>query len=274
MTTYAIGDIQGCQQRLQELLERIASHSSDAELIFVGDLVNRGPHSLATLRQIRALGDRAQALLGNHDLHLLAVACGIRKAHRSDTLDDILAAPDRDELLDWLRRRPLALMHGHHLLVHAGVLPQWTARQTLALAHEVEQVLRGPDWVGFLGRMYGNEPARWDDALTGTDRLRCIVNALTRIRFCSADGTMELGGTKGTEADLPGYLRWFDVPGRRTQDVTVVFGHWSTLGLTMRPNLISLDTGCLWGGKLTAVCLADRTVLQVDCPPYRQPGSV
>jgi bis(5'-nucleosyl)-tetraphosphatase (symmetrical) len=274
MDTYAIGDIQGCLQRLEELLERIDTASPGAELIFLGDLVNRGPQSLATLRQIRALGDRAKVVLGNHDLHLLAVACGIRKAHRSDTIEDILAAPDRDELLDWLRCRPLALMRDEHLLVHAGVLPQWTAQQTLALAHEVETVLRSADWKAFLARMYGNEPARWDDALEGADRLRCIVNALTRIRFCAADGTMELGGTKGIEADLPGYLRWFEVPDRKTEDVTVVFGHWSTLGLMMRPNLISLDTGCLWGGKLSAIRLSDRAVLQVDCPRYRQPGSI
>lgn len=274
MKTYAIGDIQGCQPRLDELLERIDAASPDAGFVFVGDLVNRGPRSLATLRRIRALGDAAQVVLGNHDLHLLAVAHGIHKAHRTDTLDDILNAPDRDELLDWLRKQPLALMKDGCLLVHAGVLPQWTARQTLDLAHEVQTVLSGPDWVAFLRQMYGNTPDRWDDALEGVDRLRCIVNALTRIRFCSADGTMELGGTKGVEADLPGYLRWFDVPGRKTQDVTVVFGHWSTLGLIMRPDLISLDTGCLWGGKLSAVCLQDRTVIQVDCPAYQQPGSI
>jgi len=273
MTTYAIGDIQGCQSRLEELLARIQARTADPELIFAGDLVNRGPSSLATLRRIRALGERAQVVLGNHDLHLLAVACGIRRAHRSDTLDEILAAPDRDELLDWLRRRPLALMRGGYLLVHAGVVPQWTARQTLALAHEVEAVLGGPDWIDFLRGMYGNLPARWDDALEGVDRLRCIVNALTRIRFCKEDGTMEFDGPKGSETDLPGHLRWFEVPGRRTQDVTVVFGHWSTLGLTLQSNLISLDTGCLWGGKLSAVCLEDRTVLQVDCPQYQQPGA-
>jgi bis(5'-nucleosyl)-tetraphosphatase (symmetrical) len=272
--TYAIGDIQGCQPRLDTLLKRIDAVSPEANLVFVGDLVNRGPRSLETLRQIRALGNAAQIVLGNHDLHLLAVACGIRHAHRSDTIDDILNAPDRDELLDWLRRQPLALMKDGYLLVHAGVLPQWTAQQTLELAREVQTVLSGPDWVAFLRQMYGNSPARWDDALQGADRLRCIVNALTRIRFCSEDGTMEFGGTKGVEADLPGYMRWFDVPGRKTQDVTIVFGHWSTLGLIMRPDIISLDTGCLWGGKLSAVCLQDRSVVQVDCPEYQRPGSI
>lgn len=273
MTTYAIGDIQGCQQRLNVLLERIHAATPNPRLIFVGDLVNRGPQSLATLREIRALGDSASVVLGNHDLHLLAVSQGIRPPHRTDTLDDILAAPDRDELLDWLRRQPLAILENNHLFVHAGVLPQWTARQTVALAGEVEAALRGPDWGDFLSTMYGNMPATWDDALTGADRLRCIVNALTRLRFCSANGTMELK-SKGTETELPGFMPWFDVPGRKTEDVTVVAGHWSTLGLIMRPNLLTLDTGCLWGGKLTAVRLDDRAILQVDCPQYQRPGTV
>lgn len=274
MTTFAIGDLQGCCPKLTELLERIQTVCPDPKLIFVGDLVNRGPKSLATLREVRALGKSANAVLGNHDLHLLAVANGIRKAHRSDTLDDILAAPDRDELLDWVRNLPLALYEDGHLLVHAGVLPQWTTEKTLALAHEVETALRGPGWVDFLKEMYGNQPSKWDDSLTGSDRLRCIINALTRIRFCTEDGTMDLTASKGVETELPGYMPWFDVPGRKTEDVTVVFGHWSTLGLTMRPNLISLDTGCLWGGKLTAVSLGDRRVIQVDCPEYQRPGSI
>ena len=274
MRTYVIGDLQGCQPKLSELLDRIREVCPHPRFIFVGDLVNRGPRSLATLREVRALGDTANMVLGNHDLHLLAVANGIRKQHPSDTLGDILEAPDRDALLDWLRRQPMALFENDHLLVHAGVLPQWSAEQTMSLAQEVENVLRGPDWVGFLRQMYGNEPARWDDNLEGTDRLRCVVNALTRIRFCTPDGSMDLAASKGVETALPGYLPWFDVPGRKTEEVTVVFGHWSTLGLTLRPNLISLDTGCLWGGKLTAVCLEDRSVIQVDCPQYQRPGSI
>ncbi len=274
MTTYVIGDVQGCQPKLTELLDRIRAACPQPKFIFVGDLVNRGPKSLATLREVRALGHTANMVLGNHDLHLLAVAHGIRKLHPSDTLDDILAAPDRDELLDWMRRQPMALLENGHLLVHAGVVPQWTADQTMELAHEVETVLRGPDWIEFLRQMYGNTPARWDDGLTGADRLRCIVNALTRIRFCTPDGAMDLAVSKGAETALPGYLPWFDVPGRKTEDVTVVFGHWSTLGLTLRPNVISLDTGCLWGGKLTAVCLEDRSVIQVDCPQFQRPGSI
>jgi bis(5'-nucleosyl)-tetraphosphatase (symmetrical) len=274
MPTYAIGDLQGCYPKLLELLDRIHSVGSDHKLIFVGDLVNRGPGSLATLRTIHAMGDRANVVLGNHDLHLLAVTHGIRKPSASDTLNDILAAPDRDELLDWLRRQPLALREHDYLLVHAGVLPQWTAEKTMELADEVQTALRGPDWVEFLRDMYGNLPDKWDDALQGVDRLRCIVNALTRIRYCTPDGRMQLVHTKGVEKPLPGYIPWFEVPGRKTADVPIAFGHWSTLGLTMKPNLISLDTGCLWGGKLTAVCLEDRSVFQVDCPQYQKPGSI
>jgi bis(5'-nucleosyl)-tetraphosphatase (symmetrical) len=274
MPTYAIGDLQGCRPKLTELLDKIRITCPDPRLIFVGDLVNRGPNSLETLREVRALGDTTNVVLGNHDLHLLAVANGIRPQHRSDTLDDILAAPDRDELLDWLRHRPLAILENNHLMVHAGVLPQWTAEQTVALSREVETVLQGPDWVEFLRQMYGNQPARWDDGLEGADRLRCIINALTRIRFCDAAGTMDLTTSKGAEIELPGFMRWFDVPGRKTEDVTVVFGHWSTLGLIMRPDVISLDTGCLWGGKLSAVSLDDRSIVQVDCPQYQKPGSI
>lgn len=272
MATYAIGDVQGCKQKLDVLLDLIYARSPDANLIFLGDLVNRGPHSLATLRRVREAG--ARVVLGNHDLHLLAVAHGFQRLHRNDTIGDVLDAPDREELLDWLRRQPLALLEGKYLLVHAGVLPQWTAQKTMALAAEVELVLRGADWLEFLRQMYGNEPASWSDELRGMDRLRCIVNALTRIRFCTTDGKMDLTSSKGVEIDVPGYLRWFEVPGRKTQDTTVVFGHWSTLGLVVRSDIIALDTGCLWGGKLSAVCLEDRSVLQVDCPQYQVPGTI
>ena len=277
MKTYVIGDLQGCAHEAGLLLERIAADASaieEARILFVGDLINRGPESLAALRRMKTLsetsGGRVEALLGNHDLHLLAVAAGVQKLSRSDTLDEILAAPDRDELIAWLRHRPLAMFVDAHLLVHAGVPPQWSAEQTMGLAAEVEAVLRGDGWVDFLARMYGNEPDRWDDSLSGIDRLRCIVNALTRMRLCDPGGRMDFlhkESDKGPEgSDL---LPWFDVPGRRTADVTVVFGHWSAMGLVLRPNLVGLDSGCVWGGKLTAVCLDDRTLLQVDCPEYR-----
>ena len=272
MAVYAVGDLQGCLQPLKCLLERVRFNPAVDRLWLVGDLVNRGPESLETLRYLYAMRDSLVCVLGNHDLHLLAVSIGIRKPGRGDTLDDILSAPDCAELLDWLRHRPLALREDDYLMVHAGLLPQWTADQALALAREVEAALRGPDWKDFLRGMYGNEPARWDDHLQGADRLRCIVNALTRIRFCSADGTMDFHTKDGTGEAPAGFMPWFDVPGRRSTDVTVVAGHWSTLGLVVRPDFIALDTGCVWGGKLTAVCLEDREILQVDCPQYQQPG--
>ena len=276
MKTYAIGDLQGCIHEAQLLLDRIATDAGgSAAIVFVGDLVNRGPASLDALRRISAMceasGGRIEALLGNHDLHLLAVACGAQPASKSDTFDAILAAPDRDALMDWLRRRPLARLVGEHLLVHAGVLPQWTAEKTIALAAEVEAVLRGPDWIGFLGQMYGNSPDRWDDSLAGIDRLRCIVNALTRMRFCAPGGVMEFGQKESAGAPSGSNLvPWFDLPGRRTANVTVVFGHWSALGLLLRDDVIGLDSGCVWGGKLSAVCLDDRALLQVDCPEYKR----
>ena len=275
MKTYVIGDLQGCAHEAEALLEKIAEDArGDARILFVGDLINRGPESLMALRRMKALsetsGGRVEALLGNHDLHLLAVAVGAQRASKSDTLDDILGAPDRDELIAWLRQRPLAMFVDAHLCVHAGVPPQWDAAQTMELACEVETVLRGDGWIDFLARMYGNEPDRWDDSLEGIPRLRCIVNALTRMRLCLPDGTMDFAHKESESGPIgSGLLPWFDLPGRRTLDVTVVFGHWSALGLILRPNLIGLDSGCVWGGKLTAVCLDDRKLLQVDCPEYR-----
>ena len=270
MSTYVIGDLQGCLQQLKALIEKTRAAASDTpRWFFVGDLVNRGPSSLQTLRFIRSLGEQAKVILGNHDLHLLAAAHGIRQIKRGDSLVDILKAPDSDDLLDWLRRQPLARMKQGHLLVHAGVLPEWAANKALALAKEVETVLGGPDWVEFLRVMYGNEPAKWDDDLSGMDRLRCIVNALTRLRFCTPEGEMEFDENGGVETAPAGYLPWFEAPNRQAADTPIVFGHWSTLGLLLRPNLISLDTGCVWGGQLTAVRLEDRQLFQVDCPAYQ-----
>jgi bis(5'-nucleosyl)-tetraphosphatase (symmetrical) len=278
MKTYVIGDLQGCAHETQVLLNRIHDDAGGApRIFFVGDLINRGPESLAALRRVHAMavasGGQVEAVLGNHDLHLLAVAAGVQSLSGSDTLDPILAAPDRDELIDWLRRRPLALLADGHLMVHAGVLPQWSAQKTMALAAEVERVLRGDNWVAFLADMYGNQPDRWDDALTGSARLRCIVNALTRMRLCTPDGVMDFKEKESAGApDGSSLLPWFDLPGRKTADVTVVFGHWSALGLLLRPDVIGLDSGCVWGGKLTAICLDDRSLLQVDCPEYKRPG--
>ena len=272
METFAIGDLQGCAADLELLLERIDRQSPHARLIFVGDLVNRGTASLRTLRMVRALGERARTILGNHDLHLLAIACGARARGRMDTMQEILNAPDCDELLTWLRQQPLALLEQNHLIVHAGVLPQWTAAQVMKLSNEVGTQLRGPHWHDFLRTMYGNTPLRWNDTLQGEERMRCIVNGLTRLRFCTADGDMEFDTKEGPGNPPTGYLPWFDVPARKTSDVTVVFGHWSTLGLIQRPRLLGIDSGCVWGGKLTAVCLEDRRLVQVECPQYQDPG--
>lgn len=264
-----IGDLQGCLASLQQLL---ASARAGDRLLFVGDLVNRGPQSLEALRFVRGLGDRATALLGNHDLHLLAVDAGIRPQHADDTLQAILDAPDRGELIDWLRRRPLAHFEAGALFVHAGVLPQWTVEKTLALAREVEARLRADDYRAFLATMYGNAPARWDDELEGADRLRCVINALTRLRFVAADGTMDFKVKEGAAAAPPGYVPWFEHPRRATRGTPVVFGHWSTLGLLNRPDAVCLDTGCVWGGRLTAMIWPERRIVQVSCPQWQVPA--
>lgn len=272
MSTYAIGDIQGCDAALGRMLDAIAFDPRRDRLWLVGDLVNRGPSSLAVLRRVMALGDSAITVLGNHDLHLLAVAEGFRKPHRSDTLDGVLAASDRDEILHWLRHRKLMYAEGEYALVHAGLLPVWTTMQALALAGEVEAALRGPGYLDFIRHMYGNQPDHWDDALAGAKRLRVVVNAMTRMRVCTADGTMEFG-FKGQPGDAPdGWLPWFAVPGRASLDRTVICGHWSALGLRLEERLLALDSGCLWGGTLSAVRLEDRRLYQVSCARLRGPA--
>ena len=271
---YLMGDLQGCCQALERMLQTIDFSPSRDHLFVLGDLVNRGPDSLGVLRRLRGLDNAATCLLGNHDLHLLAVAHGVRKMHRSDTLAPILDAPDREDWLLWLRQQRLAV-HAHGwLMVHAGVVPQWDAAQTVALAGEVETMLRSPEVGEFLTTMYGNEPARWDERLQGVDRWRCVVNSLTRLRFCAADGTMEFATKEGAGGAPEGYMPWFEVPGRRTQGTPVAFGHWSTLGLVNRDDLLALDTGCLWGGHLTAVRVdgATREVIQIPCPQAQKPG--
>jgi bis(5'-nucleosyl)-tetraphosphatase (symmetrical) len=265
MATYAIGDIQGCFGPFRRLLDTCGFDPAVDRLWLVGDLVNRGPKSLKTLRFVRDLGDAATVVLGNHDLYLLMVAEGFGKRQKDDTIDSILLAPDRDELLDWLRRQPLMARDGGFALVHAGLLPQWTVAKARRLAAEVEAWLGGPNYRELLANMWGSEPNRWSDDLTGWARLRVIVNAMTRMRFCSAEGAIELK-TKGEVHDAPpGYLPWFAVPGRRSADSVVVCGHWSALGLRVEKNLLALDSGCLWGRHLTAVRLEDRQVFQVDC---------
>lgn len=281
MALYCIGDIQGCDGALGRLLDLIGFSASRDTVYLLGDLVNRGPDSAAVLRRCMAHGDALRPLLGNHDLHLLAAAHGARKPSRRDTLASILEAPDRDALLQWLRLQPLARQHVYGgtplLMVHAGVLPAWTAAETLDLADEVHRVLQSADLPAFLQQMYGNTPDHWNASLTGPDRLRVIVNALTRLRFCSAQGVMDFDSTESASAAPPGLMPWFDVPGRSTADTLIAFGHWSTLGWLNRPHCLGLDTGCVWGGCLSAVrfgsSLDERELLQVRCEQAQAPGT-
>jgi bis(5'-nucleosyl)-tetraphosphatase (symmetrical) len=262
MATYAIGDIQGCYSALRRMLDGLRFDPARDRLWLVGDLVNRGPQSLAVLRYVKNLGARAITVLGNHDLHLLVVAAGYAKQHHGDTLTAILRAPDRDELLDWLRRQKMMHAAGRYAMVHAGLLPQWSIAKALALGREVEAALKSDEHDEFLQHMYGNKPACWRDDLTGFDRLRVITNAFTRLRLCTAAGRMEFAH-KGSPVDLPrGYRPWFEVPRRRNRGTTVIFGHWAALGLYLDSNVMGLDTGCVWGRELTALRLSDRKIFQ------------
>ena len=282
MSLYLIGDLQGCDAPLERLLQKIDFSASRDTLYLLGDLVNRGPDSLAVLRRLSALGDAAQCLLGNHDLHLLAVSQGVRKPGRKDTVQDILAAPDREALLDWLRHRSMAIHRHGWLMVHAGVLPQWDVSQVMALAGEVAQALRSPGFTEFLSTMYGNTPNHWNDSLQGADRLRVVVNALTRLRFCTPQGEMEFSSSESARGGPAGYLPWFEVPSRRTLAQPMAFGHWSTLvteaegGVTLRRNTLPLDTGCVWGGCLTAARLGavpgEFELLEVKCEQALKPN--
>lgn len=284
MAIYLIGDVQGCDRALQRLLDKISFSPSRDTLYMLGDLVNRGPDSAGVLRRLMGYGGAAQCVLGNHDMHLLAVAHGARKTHRKDTLNGVLEAPDRGAMLDWLKTQRMAILEniqGHEvLMIHAGVLPAWSAAQTMALAGEVEALLRSPALGDFLSQMYSNEPAFWRDTLTGTARLRVVVNALTRLRFCDANGVMTFDAKEGLATAPAGYLPWFDVPGRQTAGLTVAFGHWSTLGWINRRDVLSLDTGCVWGGCLSALRLGGHTsdttlaqeLIQVRCEQSQKPG--
>jgi bis(5'-nucleosyl)-tetraphosphatase (symmetrical) len=275
MARYAIGDIQGCCDELKALLARCQFSADRDQLWFVGDLVNRGPQSLETLRFVRALGANATVVLGNHDLHLLALAYGSkRKVKDGDTLDAVLAAPDRDQLLEWLSGRPLAVYDEPRgdLLVHAGLVPEWTPRVAAKLAREVEAVLRD-DARTLFDAMYGNKPEKWNATLRGMDRLRFVINVFTRMRYVGLDGTVDLKqkGAPGEQSE--GFVPWFDAPARESRDVRVVCGHWSTLGYLRRKDLVALDTGCVWGGALTAVNLdADAEPVQLPCTGHHLPG--
>ncbi|MEP7327829.1 MAG: symmetrical bis(5'-nucleosyl)-tetraphosphatase [Betaproteobacteria bacterium] len=268
MALYAIGDIQGCHAEFCELLALIGFSPREDRLWLVGDLVNRGPGSLEVLRDVMALGDAAVTVLGNHDFHLLTVAADHRGQHHGDTLDAILAAPDREAVLHWLQAQPLVVVEGEQMLVHAGLLPSWTPATALMLSREVQAMLAGPGAHEFLGVLYGDKPHQWREDLTGFDRLRVVVNACTRLRYCTPDDTMEFNEKRGPAHTPAGFLPWFGQPTRRTAHVNVVCGHWSTLDLMLAQNVQMLDSGCLWGGALTALRMSDRRVFQV---PSRSP---
>jgi bis(5'-nucleosyl)-tetraphosphatase (symmetrical) len=275
MATYAIGDLQGCYDPLARLLEYLAFDPEKDRLWFVGDLVNRGPQSLDVLRYVRSLGDAAVTVLGNHDLHLIMQAAGHGKANKEDTLAAILAAKDRDDLLYWLRGRPLFHVENQWAMVHAGLLPAWDVTQAQALSDEISAALLAPDYLKFLANMWGSEPNAWRDDLAGWDRLRVVVNAMTRMRFVTNAGVMEFRapGAKGPPERGPkDCVPWFDALGRRSADHQIVCGHWSALGLYQTDNLLALDSGCLWGGQLTAVRLEDRRIFQMPCGQAARPS--
>jgi bis(5'-nucleosyl)-tetraphosphatase (symmetrical) len=265
MATYLIGDVQGCMNELAALLDACRFDARRDRLWFVGDLVNRGPASLEVLRFVKGLGTHAVTVLGNHDLHLLCVAEGVARPRADDTLGPVLDAPDRDELIHWLRTRPLMHVEQDSAVVHAGLLPQWTVERARELALEVERSLQGPGYREFLAQLYGGEPTHWKENLVGHDRTRVIVNAMTRMRFCTDEGVMEFRAKGSIDGAPPGYRPWFAVPGRQSAGVTVICGHWSALGLRIEPHLIALDTGCIWGGALSAVRMEDRKLFQVPC---------
>jgi len=270
MAVYAIGDVQGCYQSLMALLDKIYFDSARDQLWFTGDLVNRGPHSVEVLRFVSSLGASAVTVLGNHDLHLLAVAAGHAELEPRDTISAVLAAPDGTALLSWLRNRPL-LHHDSELgyaLIHAGVVPQWDLTGARACAAEVESVLRDAAHAQFYRHMYGDSPDLWQDKLVGWNRLRFVVNALTRLRYCDDSGRMRLDEKRAPNVAARGLTPWFQMPGRRTRNDRIVFGHWSSLGFWDDDGVISLDAGCVWGGALLAMRLTGRkrTLFRVPCP--------
>ena len=268
MATYAIGDIQGCLPQLVQLLEQINYQAEEDRLWFAGDLINRGPASLETLRFIKSLGDSAKVVLGNHDLHLLAVAHGHGDLKRKDTLAEILMASDRDELMNWLRNQPLCHYDPqlNTIMTHAGIPPCWDLDKTLSLASEVEEKLKSDTVDDFFAAMYGNTPRKWSDDLTGMDRLRAITNYLTRMRFCDENSKLDLKSKEGINTAVKGYAPWFNYPTQLPENCHIVFGHWAAIeGITHQDNIHALDTGCVWGGSLTALRLEDRQRFSTSC---------
>ena len=277
MATYVIGDIQGCYDELRQLLKKIQFNKEQDTLWFAGDLVNRGPKSLEVLRFVKGLGKSAITVLGNHDLHLLALWKGHQKnTKENNTLAPILAAPDCDELMEWLRNRPL-MFHDVELgfsLLHAGLPPQWSHKKALKYAREVEAVIRGDHFDEFIANMYGNKPDHWSEDLIGWERIRFMVNCFTRIRFCTSKGVLDLKMKGGLKSENPDYHPWFRITERKSANTPIIFGHWSTLGLHQENNTFSIDTGCLWGGSLTAMRIdtPQPQFIGYDCAGQQKPG--
>lgn len=273
MAIYAIGDIQGCYNEFRRLLDVVAFDPIHDQLWLVGDLVNRGPHSLETLRFIKGLGQSAISVLGNHDLHLIATIASLGKVGKKDTLGPILRAPDCDELIDWLRKQRLFHHNDQYCMLHAGLPPQWDFAQTQAMATEAEQVIGGDDYERFFRSMYGNKPNVWQDNLPHNEKLRFTVNCFTRLRYCTLDGKLDFH-QKGPLGSQPTHLvPWFRAPDRKSQDMRIIFGHWSTLGYYDADNVYGIDTGCLWGGQLTALRLDDKPQrIAIDCQCTQQPS--
>ncbi|QMU61651.1 MAG: symmetrical bis(5'-nucleosyl)-tetraphosphatase [Gammaproteobacteria bacterium] len=274
MAIYAIGDVQGCFDELQELVSYISFNPEKDQLWFVGDLVNRGPKSLETLRWVKSLGSAAVTVLGNHDLHLLAAYAGIKELSSTSSLNSVLKAKDIDELINWLRQQPL-MSYSKKLdfaMVHGGLAPQWDIKEALSYAKEVETKLRSKNYKDFLNNMYGDQPNQWDGRLKGWNRLRTITNFMTRVRYCTNQGVMSFTdkGPPGTQSTR--MKPWYEIASRKSQDTTIVFGHWSTLGHVNNYNIIATDTGCLWGGALTAVQIENDKFItyQVECEAKRQ----
>ena len=273
MSIYAIGDIQGCFDELTALVEKISFNPTSDKLWFVGDLVNRGPKSLETLRWVKSLGEHASTVIGNHDLHLLAAHAKVKPVSESSSLAPILQASDTDELLDWLRHRPLIHYDSdlNIAMIHAGLVPQWSIENALACAKEVEDILCSDNYIDFLKNMYGDAPSSWNDSLSGWDRLRVITNSFTRLRYCSQHGVMSLmdKGPIGTQS--PGMVPWYEINSRKSKNTKIVFGHWSTLGYLEKNNVVATDTGCLWGGSLTAVRIGETPArkFQIKCKAKR-----
>ncbi len=273
MAIYAIGDIQGCYNELRRLLDAVRFNPAEDKLWLVGDLVNRGPHSLETLRFVKGLGEAAVSVLGNHDLHLIATVVSLGKTGKKDTLGPILRATDCDELVDWLRRQHLFYHDDHYCMVHAGLPPQWNFEMTLSMAGEVEQAIAGDDYQRFFRSMYGNKPVLWQDDLSKTEKLRFAVNCFTRLRYCTTGGELDFHYKGPPGSQPPHLLPWFSVPGRKNRSMRIIFGHWSTLGYYDKDNVYAIDTGCLWGGQLTALKLAlEPECISVDCGCSQKPG--